>query len=894
MSDTSHTLNAGSQVRHQRFGIGEVQLVRDGTALVRFESGFQERPISELEPVKSAIDAISEGKFDNLREVIARCQALAIRSINDCWGVFSTSRINLLPHQLWVCHKVLRKWPVQKLIADDVGLGKTIEAGLILWPLIAKKRVRRLLVLTPASLISQWQERLRQMFDIRLTMYSPDIDTVRSDYWNTHDYVVASLPTLRKDINGRHERMLNAEDWDLLIIDEAHHLNAQEDTGATLGYRFIQNLIEHDKFKSRLFFTATPHRGKDYGFFALLHLLQPDLFDPKENSGLQQGHVKEAVIRNNKQLVTDMDGNKLFKPVQVNSRTYSFSEDEQAFYDKLTTFILTGQAYASSLAKVDQRVVKLVLIAMQKLAASSVAAIHSAVSGRIRRWGDSKQRLQNIGQEMMGLAEDLEAPELDDRYVALEEEYASTSVQVSLMENELPMLKELQALASKIKQETKIQTLLSVLENEFMDRTVVFFTEYKATQALIVNTLHRQYGFGSVSFINGEGRLDGIINESGERHSWTMNRYDAASQFKEGKVRFIICTEAGGEGIDLQDNCYSMIHVDLPWNPMRLHQRVGRLNRYGQTQQVEVITLRNPETVESRIWDLLNTKIENVMRSLGAAMEEPEDLLQLILGMTDKGFFNELFSKGLTKDPNNLKQWFDAKTGTFGGQSAVKVVKNLIGHADKFEYQNLDEVPKLDLANMHDFFENMLKLNSHRLEISEGLMSFKTPKPWSKQLGIRRRYDSLSFDRSIKDESVEILGVGHPIFDKAINQAEQFDATAAIAKGISAPLLVYMVRDQITGDDGNQSFTLVGLSAENPPRLLMDEELMVLLSDMYEHVPKTTKDVLWETEYSFDSADLLPKIEIVLTEKLSGMDLPYDQVAFSLIAMFLPCFGSAE
>ncbi len=107
--------------------------------------------------------------------------------------------------------------------------------------------------------------------------------------------------------------------------------------------------------------------------------------------------------------------------------------------------------------------------------------------------------------------------------------------------------------------------------------------------------------------------------------------------------KFYICTEAGGEGIDLQDNCFSMIHVDLPWNPMRLHQRVGRLNRYGQKQQVEVINIRNPDTVESRIWDLLNTKIGNVMRSLGAAMEEPEDLQQLILGMTDKGFFNELF-----------------------------------------------------------------------------------------------------------------------------------------------------------------------------------------------------------------------------------------------------------
>ena len=583
-----------------------------------------------------------------------------------------------------------------------------------------------------------------------------------------------------------------------------------------------------------------------------------------------------------------MDGNKLFKPVQVSSTTYSFSEEEQAFYDKLTSFIITGQAYASSLAKVDQRVVYLVLTAMQKLAASSVAAIHSAINGRIRRLGENKKRLKDIGDEMLGLAEDLEAPELDDRYVALEEEYASTSVKVSLMEDEQPMLEELQVLASKVKQETKIQTLLNILEGGFKGRTVVFFTEYKATQALIINTLHKHFGFGCVSFINGEGRLNGIINESGESYSWSMDRYEAANQFKEGKVRFIICTEAGGEGIDLQDNCYSMVHVDLPWNPMRLHQRVGRLNRYGQQHGVEVITLRNPETVESRIWELLNTKIENVMRSLGSAMDEPEDLLQLILGMTDKGFFNELFSQGLSKDSGSLKQWFDSKAGTFGGQSAVKVVRDLIGHADKFEYQNLEEIPKLDLGNMYNFFESMLKLNGHRLEVNNDLMSFKTPKAWGKQYGIRRRYDSLSFDRSNKDKSVEILGIGHPIFDKAIDQAEQFDATAAVAKGISEPLLVYMLRDQITGDDGNQSFTLIGLYAGSEPKFLSDEELMIQLSEMYDYVPKTAREVNWDSSFVFDEGVLLPTLEAQLDEKIKELDLPYEQVTYSLVATFLP------
>ena len=340
------TFQQGQQVRHERFGLGTIELLRENTALIRFESSFEERPLSELEPVRSAQDALAEGNYDDLREVLARSQALAIRSINDSWGVFSTSRINLLPHQLWVCHRVLRQWPVQKLIADDVGLGKTVEAGLILWPLLAKKRVQRLLVLAPASLVPQWQERLRQMFDIRLSLYSAEIDTERSDYWNTHPWVVASLPTLRKDINGRHERMLKADDWDLLIIDEAHHLNSLEDSGATQGYRFVQKLIDHGKFASRLFFTATPHRGKNYGFFALLRLLRPDLFDVNKPFETQQHHVRDVVIRNNKQTVTNMDGERLFKTVNVTSQTYHFSEAEQSFYDRLTRFILSGQAYA--------------------------------------------------------------------------------------------------------------------------------------------------------------------------------------------------------------------------------------------------------------------------------------------------------------------------------------------------------------------------------------------------------------------------------------------------------------------------------------------------------------------------------------------------------------------
>ncbi|MCL1092797.1 DEAD/DEAH box helicase [Shewanella kaireitica] len=890
------TLETGCLVTHEKFGAGTVEFDKGVSALVRFEHGIEDCLVAELKPLKDIQQSLESANLDNLREVIAKSQALTIRSINDSWGVFSKSRISLLPHQLWVCHKTLSEWPVNKLIADDVGLGKTIEAGLILWPLIAKKRVRRLLVLTPASLVEQWQQRLREMFDIRLTLYTPSTDTKTTDYWNTHHKVVASLPTLRKDLHDRHERMLEAEDWDLLIIDEAHHLNNQEQEGATQGYRFVEKLIENDKFKSKLFFTATPHRGKDFGFFALMKLLRPELFDPRADLNLQRQHLNQLVIRNNKQLVTDMNGKKLFKEVKVTAKTYSFTPEEQRFYDQVTAFIMSGQAYASSLNQSQQRTVQLVLIAMQKLAASSVAAIKAAIKGRIGRLALSKKRLVELEKELSSRSKtltdyekDTSNPELDDRYVALEAEFAETQIKVLLMEDELPRLKELLELANDVTSETKIESIIDVLENEFKDRTVVFFTEYKSTQALLLNKLHENFGHNTVSFINGDGRLDGVVDKNGNVFSLNMNRYDAAKQFNQGKVRFIICTEAGGEGIDLQDKCHSMIHVDLPWNPMRLHQRVGRLNRYGQTEQVEVITLRNPDTVESRIWNLLNDKIENVMRALGSAMDEPEDLMQLILGMTDARVFNELFSGGVGKNSEKLSKWFDSKAGTFGGQSAIKTVKSLVGHADKFEYDNLAEVPRLDLNDLSQFFESMLKLNHHRMEVNdEGLISFKTPKNWITSYGVKRKYDKLLFDRSDKREAVDILGVGHPIVENALNQAENFEAIVAASTHLTSPLFVYQIRDQLTGSSGNISSLMIGAQLVGSDIEILDsEQLLRLLNDLNANMPKSKEVFVDSHAPKEDILAMQSTIEEALALKVTEIGAMYRLPQYKLVTLIL-------
>jgi len=167
--------------------------------------------------------------------------------------------------------------------------------------------------------------------------------------------------------------MFEGPAWDLLVVDEAHHVNADEDAGPTLGYKLVQQLVDEKKVASIIFFTGTPHRGKNFGFLALLRLLRPDLFDPREPLAQQLPRLRQAVIRNNKYSVTDLRGALLFQPPAVTWEAYAYSPEEAHFYNMLTEFILTGKAYASTLGASDRRLVILVLIAMQKLASSSVA-----------------------------------------------------------------------------------------------------------------------------------------------------------------------------------------------------------------------------------------------------------------------------------------------------------------------------------------------------------------------------------------------------------------------------------------------------------------------------------------------------------------------------------------
>jgi len=876
-----------STVRHPAHGTGHVQADLGDTVVVRFGEQVHICLAHELERLISAEQALMEQRCSLPEQVVLKVLAHAIRSTNDTWGVFAPSRIDLLPHQLWVCRKVMESWPFRWLVADDVGLGKTVEAGLILWPLIAQQLVKRLLILTPASLVTQWQERLRLMFDLRLNIYTGDGDTARTGFWDVNSMVVASLHTLRDDHKGRHNRLLSAEPWDLVVVDEAHHVNCDEQGGKTLNYELLEQLVKPERTSSVLFFTGTPHRGKHYNFFALMELLRKDLFFRHQPPAQQLPRLREAMIRNNKQLVTDLNGNRLFHEPIVRSRTYAYTDEEAAFYNTLTQFILSGRAYASQLGQSERQAVILVLIVMQKLASSSVAAIRHTLRGRLERLKTASRQLEDY-KRLMSLRSEAVGDEGDANNQRDEDKVAQ--MMLKLMENEQSALRDLLAAAEAVKMETKVEEILSYTRSLPQGTSVLFFTEYKATQSMLLSALMKEYGEQAVTFINGDGMLPEVRMPDGRQQVMRSPREQAADAFNNGTRRFLVSTEAAGEGIDLQERCHHLVHVDLPWNPMRLHQRHGRLNRYGQKHAVEVMLFRNPDTVEGQIWELLNEKLHHINESLASSMDDPEDLLPLVLGMTPSSTFDDLYFQA-PQQGGGLRDWFDAKTATFGGSEAIDVVRELVGNAQRFDFATVSKtMPRLDLSELQPFFEGMLHHHRRQIRHNELAISFKTPEPWCKAPGVIPLQENLVFLRHPpREKDWRVTGVGSPVVNEALKEACDWQACFAVLQAdaeIDGDLFVFEVRDRLTGSTGHIKRVICGLllAQDGTERFVSDSDIICLLNTLAREAATMSTDPL---EVGLPRAITQPDIENIRAAVLAHigeLQLPFRMPEALLIA----------
>ncbi|MGM7721201.1 DEAD/DEAH box helicase [Metabacillus sp. Hm71] len=442
-----------------------------------------------------------------------------------------------LPHQLEVAQRVVEQMNGKAILADEVGLGKTIEAGLILKEYMIRGLVKKVLILVPASLVSQWARELNEKF------YIPAVEQKKSYVWEAYDVVVSSIDTAKR---SPHREIVYEQNYDLVIIDEAHKLKNNK----TKNYEFVQNL----KKKYCLLLTATPVQNRVEEIFNLVSLLKPghlgnesyfsEAFSAKERSLEDHEHLRELINKvmiRNRRGDTGIDWPKR----HVETVPIEFSETEQNLYDTITSLKASSKYAANAFS----------IMTLQREACSSREAVY------------------------MTLKKMLDRPE--------EEEAA--------LPNEV--IKDIMIAIDGVTQNTKALKVVELIKE--IDDKVIIFTEYRATQFYLQWFL-QQHGITSVPF----------------RGGFKRGKKDWMKELFKNRVQVLIATEAGGEGINLQF-CHHIINYDLPWNPMRLEQRIGRIHRLGQEHDVHIYNMATKNTVEEHILKLLYEKINLFEKVIG-------------------------------------------------------------------------------------------------------------------------------------------------------------------------------------------------------------------------------------------------------------------------------------
>ncbi|MBG5519962.1 DEAD/DEAH box helicase [Pseudomonas aeruginosa] len=596
-----------------------------------------------------------------------RMLAHAIKVWNENTGALSHLEIEPLPHQIHLVHHIIASGNYNWLIADDVGLGKTIETGMLLHALRQRDLIKRILLVTPAGLTKQWQEELYHKFKIEdFEIYGEDFFINEPRQWKMHDCVIGSMDRLKQE--GHLESLLQAEPWDLVIFDEGHRLSRRQygqKLDSSERYDLAKSL--RSQTEHMLLLSATPHQGMQDKFVALLELLRPERRTDLMALNIKPEILHDMVFRNHKADVTDAEGNFIFQGKITSALQVPSSKESIEFDKTLQDYLRKGYDAGEALGRTGNAI-GFVMTVYRKLAASSAAAIHRALCNRLQRLLDD---------EANGLSD--EEPR-DQRYLGEWEEQFTSDAR-EFFAGEVQLLKDLIAEAAALKANDLklklfIEDIIGKIHAANADEKVLIFTEYRTTQNYLREALADHYGSDQVELINGS-----------MQHA---ERREAIKRFEE-QGGFLISTEAGGEGINLQSKCHVMVSYDLPWNPMRLVQRIGRLYRYGQKKKVVVFNIQQTDSLDQNIVDLMYERIDSVVTDLAeiqrhefneglkdeilgqlAELIDVEDILQeatklgidrtrerideaLKQARTAAAKQRELFAHAATSDPNELR-----------------------------------------------------------------------------------------------------------------------------------------------------------------------------------------------------------------------------------------------
>ncbi len=604
-SNTRRTLGTGTVRAHHKIAGREL-------VLVQLHSNGETRwlPFERLRRLRDArmkfTRAEASGKDDGER---FRLKALAysLDSWNEVTGALDRFDVDPLPHQIDLVHRIMTSEQSNWLIADDVGLGKTIEVGLLLAAMKHRRQARRVLIICPAGIVRQWQDEMSDKFNETFKIYGSDFNINQASHWSGYDKVIVSIDRAKTD---SHKAIFGESgEWDVIVFDEAHHLSKIEHQAATQRYQLAELLRERtDAF---IFLTGTPHSGRTDHFINILGLLRPDLIHRLANVFTNPSVISEVILRNRKSLVTDANGKFIFKGQKTSLVEVPLSKSAIHFSNELHEYLRNGYV-ASETGGASGRAIGFVMTTYRKLASSSIAAIERALYLRLDRLRGNQN---GSGQSRVDYEEMSDAfregiDGRDDLGDYAESISNNTTRGNPFFIGEQAKIGELLTVAKQVRQlDLKLNTFLSeiVYPVEKQGEKLLIFTEYRATQDYLIDTLKRLYPQHGISQINGSMSLD--------------EKRDNIREFNKDH-RFMITTEAGGEGINLHEQCHILVNYDLPWNPVRLVQRLGRLYRYGQMQPVIVFNLMADDGFDNRALNMMLKRVSNIARDLAEVSTE--------------------------------------------------------------------------------------------------------------------------------------------------------------------------------------------------------------------------------------------------------------------------------
>lgn len=842
----------GQRVIHRDFGEGVVTSIPpDGDVRVFFPTGERQVHPDALQLAQSRADLILAavaGGADRLRNSWLHIEAHALPLMGNA-AALTSARIDLLPHQVVLTHRIATASPRRYLIADEVGLGKTVETALVLRELASRNELTRALMVVPAGLVNNWHRELNQVFNLDFEIFGSEGDVTdrKSNAFAKHDRLIASVDTLKRP--ERIRRLREAPPWDLVVFDEAHHLSAYKSGNKirkTENYKLAEALRPHTR--DLLLLSATPHQGDHFRFWMLIQLLNPTLFADPADMVDQRHRLNAVVYRRTKADSCTPDGSPLFARRWVHTESFVMGEGERHFYAELREYLQDGFDLAKKQGN-QGRALGFVMTIFQKIAASSFAAVRSTLRRRqlmltIHEAILADQRLDidahialldearhlimtenQLPDDPIGRGEadrilaDLKLRllrKLDDEDLALfassdasevqtaqGEEIAATTVALALPEERLRIAELLAAFPGQ--REIKVEKLLrglGSLWNQNPNEKVVIFATYLATVDLLSREIESAYPGQGVVVLRGGDHGAKLAAERRFR--------------KTDGPRVLVCTAAGREGINLQF-ARILFNFDLPWNPMDIEQRIGRIHRYGQKDTAQVYNLVLSDTIEGRIYLMLTDKLIEIARTLGKVDEHgnvTEDLRIQILGqLSERLSYDQLYRDALS-DPELRRTRQEVEAAVSNAREARKVVVELFQDLDRFsldDYKPLADIEQSKARIMAFLRQSLLSEGGEIQTLDDRRFLVRSAEM---QAPLKCTLDR---DLAQEEEGLVLLGIDHPLMTRFIARWRSMPpglVGAAAMTGLGRPAILTAWFVQSFGKPSESGSYLIPLAVD--------------------------------------------------------------------------------